>query len=220
VAAVVKPDSASSSSFNHHQPEGIAGIILAAGESRRMGRDKALLPLGPMNFLQRLIDVLRTEVPLLVVVLGHHADEIERQIVQRENIVLLRNPDYSRGQLSSIQIAVEYLLKQPVSAALLALVDHPAITREVVQALLRRYKETNAPILIPTHNGRRGHPVVFAKRLFPELLAAPLDEGARYVVHQHSAEIDFVETNEPGILLDIDFPADYEALLKRWAEPS
>lgn len=193
-----------------------AGIILTAGESRRMGRDKALLPLGHENFLKRLIQIILPEVSPLVIVLGHHADDIARHIPADERIVVLRNPDHSRGQLSSIQIAIEYLKAQPVDAALLSLVDHPAVTPKVVRALLQRCRETRAPILIPTCNGRRGHPVIFGRAVFQELLDAPLDQGARFVVHQHANEIEFVETGEEGILLDIDYPADYDALLKRF----
>jgi len=199
-----------------------------------MGRDKALLPLGHESFLQHLILMLRDAVSPLVIVLGHHAPEIERQIglgsreqgsANREErtgnaerqaaLVLLRNPDYSLGQLSSLQVALRYLERLPVSAALVALVDHPAITRGVVERLLERFEARHPLILIPTFQGRRGHPVLFARSLFQELLEAPLDQGARFVVQRHAAEVDLMETEEEGILLDIDDPADYERLLKR-----
>ncbi len=198
----------------------VAGIILAAGESRRMGRDKALLPLGQWSFLEHLAGALQGEVSPLLVVLGYHAQEIERQIPPADALVVLRNPNYSLGQLSSLQVALRHIENQPVAGALVCLVDHPAITKKVVRLLLERFAKTQAPILIPTCRGRRGHPVLFARRLFQELLDAPLEEGARSVVRKHAAEVELAETGEEGILLDIDKPEDYQALLARRDMPA
>lgn len=240
----------------------VAGIILAAGESSRMGRDKALLPLqsspaetGQQNFVQRLIAILRDEVSPLIVVLGHHAREIEAQIAEEEEgnweqgiedrkeglehkspeafrdsvpgtlfpvppLVILRNPDYHQGQLSSLKVGLRYLMNLPSSGVLVSLVDHPAITKAVVRLLLERFAAAHAPILIPTYRGRRGHPVLFARTLFQELLDAPLEEGARFVVRRHAAEAELVETDEEGIVLDVDYPSDYQALLARWVKGS
>lgn len=180
-----------------------------------MGRDKALLPLGQRSFLGHLAGALQGEVSPLLVVLGHHAQEIERQIPPADALVVLRNPNYSLGQLSSLQVALRHIENQPVAGALVCLVDHPAISKEVVRLLLERFAKTPAPILIPTCRGRRGHPVLFARRLFQELLDAPLEEGARSVVRKHAAEVELAETGEEGILLDIDKPEDYQALLAR-----
>ena len=202
----------------------VAGVILAAGESSRMGRDKALLPLHPglpggqagrQNFLQHLMDVLRGEVSPLLIVLGHHAPEIEAQIVSTDDAVVLRNPNYPLGQLSSLHVALRYLESRQATGVLVCLVDHPAITREVVRLLLERFEKTRAPIVIPTDRGRRGHPILFARPLFQELLDAPIEEGARFVVRRHAAEVDLVETGEEGILLDVDLPGDYERWLKK-----
>lgn len=194
----------------------IAGIILAAGESSRMGRDKALLPLGRETFLARLIAVLRNEVNPLRVVLGHHAEEIGARIAPLVDVQIVRNPDYRLGQLSSLQAALRSLQGRPVDGALVCLVDHPAITTAVVRAVLERFRARRSRIIIPTCRGRRGHPVFFSAELFPELLDAPLDQGARVVVRRHAAEVELVETGEEGILLDIDRPADYELLQERW----
>lgn len=203
----------------------IAGIILAAGESSRMGRDKALLPLGGETFVERLIEILRGEVNPLLVVLGHHAEEIAARIPRSANspdsddVLIVRNPDYKLGQLSSLQTALRALQGQPVAGALVCLVDHPAITTAVVRAVLEHFRMRKSRIVIPTCNGRRGHPVFFSAELFSELLDAPLDQGARVVVRRHAAEVELVETGEEGILLDIDRPDDYELLRKRWKLP-
>ena len=196
----------------------VAGVILAAGESRRMGHDKALLPLGERTFLSHLIEVLQGEVAPVVVVLGHHADEIAKTLTAPSETIVLRNPDYPLGQLSSLQVALRHLENQRVAGTLVCLVDHPAASKMVVRELVKRFRKSAAPLVIPTYNGRRGHPVLFSRCLFPELLKAPLEEGARSVVRQHGGEIEFVAVNEPGILLDVDVPADYQALLAQWAE--
>jgi len=193
-----------------------AGIILAAGESSRMGRDKALLPLGRETFVEHLVGVLRGEVRPLLVVLGHHAEEIGMRIASLADVQIIQNPDYKLGQLSSLQAALRALMHQPVDGALVCLVDHPAVTRTVVQAVLERSRRQPASIIIPTCGGRRGHPVFFSAELFPELLDAPLDEGARAVVRRHADEVELVETGEEGILLDVDRPDDYERLRERW----
>ena len=181
-----------------------------------MGRDKALLPLGRETFLKHLAEVLRGEVSPLLLVLGHHAEEIEQQIVAGPDVRILRNPDYPLGQLSSLRVALRALGSHPVAGALVCLVDHPAITKKVVRSLLERFGKSASRVLIPTYQGRRGHPVLFASSLFPELLEAPLEEGARYVVRRHAAEVELVESDEEGVVLDVDFPADYEVLLERW----
>ena len=193
----------------------IAGIILAAGESSRMGRDKALLPLGRETFLEHLIEVLRGEVRPLLVVLGYHAEEIAARLAPFTDVEIVRNPNYKLGQLSSLQAALRAPASGPVAGALVCLVDHPAITKEVVRAVLARFERHPTRIIIPTCRGHRGHPVLFPSRLFEELLDAPLEEGARAVVRRHAAEVELVETGEEGILLDVDRPADYEALLER-----
>lgn len=184
-----------------------------------MGRDKALLPLGRETFLEHLIAILQDEVRPLVVVLGHHAEEIAGRLPRSAEVRIVRNPDYKLGQLSSLKAALRSLQDppgQPIDGALVCLVDHPAITTPVVRALLERFRSRQSRIIIPTFRGRRGHPVFFAAELFPELLAAPLEEGARFVVRRHAADVDLIETEEEGILLDIDRPSDYELLRERW----
>ena len=183
-----------------------------------MARDKALLPLGDRTFLPRLIAVLQGEVALVVVVLGHDADEIAKPLTSPSETMLRRTPNSPLGQLSSLQVALRHLENQPVAGVLVCLVDHPAVNKKVVRDLLKRFQHSAAPVLIPTCNGRRGHPVLFSRSVFPELLKAPLEEGARSVVRQHGGEIEFVAVHEPGILWDVDVPADYEALLAQWVE--
>src|SRR3989304_2702285 len=106
-----------------------------------MGRDKALLPLGRETFLKHLAEVLRGEVSPLLLVLGHHAEEIEQQIVAGPDVRILRTPDYPLGQLSSLRVALRALGSHPVAGALVCLVDHPAITKKVVRSLIERFRQ-------------------------------------------------------------------------------
>lgn len=182
-----------------------------------MGHDKALLPLGERTFLSHLIGVLQGEVSPLLVVLGYHAEQVAQSITAAPEVLVLRNPNYPLGQLSSLQVALWHLENQSVAGVLVGLVDHPAVSKKVVRELVERFRKSEAPVVIPTCNGRRGHPVLFSRSIFPELLKAPLEEGARSVVRQHGGEIEFVEVNEAGILWDVDVPADYQALLAQWA---
>lgn len=190
-----------------------------------MGRDKALLPLGTGTFVERLLEVLDGVVSPIVVVLGHHAGPIEHAITpvmaRTSGARVVRNADYRLGQLSSLQAALRTLAGERVAGALVCLVDHPAIPRSVVAEMVARFRAAGAPILIPSHQSpsqgrRRGHPVLFAARLFPELLAAPPGAGARAVVNAHASEIVYVETDEEAVLWDIDRPEDYEKLIERW----
>jgi molybdenum cofactor cytidylyltransferase len=152
----------------------------------------------------------------LLVVLGHHAAEIEQQVHLPAAAQFLRNPDYHLGQLSSLRVALRHLQAHPVAGALVCLVDHPAVTKTVVRELLGRFRQSDHAILIPVWRGRRGHPVLFARRLFEELLRAPLEQGARFVVHQHASEVELVQVEEEGITWDVDRPEDYTALERRW----
>jgi molybdenum cofactor cytidylyltransferase len=198
----------------------IAGIVLAAGESRRMGRDKALLPLGRSTFVEHLARVIDGEVSPLIVVLGHHAEEIEQQIHLPPSTLVLHNPDYLLGQLSSLKVALRQIQNQPVLGAVVCLVDHPAISKALVRAMVAEFRRKPSEIVIPTWHGRRGHPIIFPSMLFDELLAAPLEEGARWVVRRHAERVVHLKTSEEGITWDIDNPEDYEALQNRWASLS
>src|SRR6266852_1524392 len=187
----------------------IAAIVLAAGESRRMGFPKALLPIEGRTFVQHIVGRLAsTRVEGIYVVLGAHRERILAAVdVTPAQVVI--NPDWELGQLSSLQAGLRALPGGEYDATVMALVDHPLIEPMVVDAVLAAFEGARRPVVVPVHNGRRGHPVLFAARLFPELLAAPLDEGARAVVRAHAAEVLEVLVPAPGILADIDTPELY-----------
>lgn len=190
----------------------IGGLVLAAGESRRMGRDKALLEYRGRSFLETILDHLRDAgIKRPVVVLGHHAGEI-RGAAHLGNAEVVVNEDYRRGQTSSLQAGLRKLDDPSVAGALLCLVDHPAASATVMRQLQNAFRNTSAPLVIPVHEERRGHPVLIGRALFAELLALDPSQGADTVIRKYHDAACFVETDERGILLDVDAPEDYRRL--------
>ena len=185
----------------------LAAVILSGGESRRMGSPKALIPYRGRTFLQHLLDA--TQHPLIspvLVVLGPHADQIRKEVtLDPANVVI--NNDWQLGQLSSIQAALRHLATgEEIDGIMLFLVDHPLISPALVDKLAAEFYRTKKPIVLPAFQGKRGHPVIFARELFAELLAAPLDKGARVVVWAHADEVLEVPTEEEGVVLNVNDP--------------
>ncbi|MFQ5926476.1 MAG: NTP transferase domain-containing protein [Terriglobia bacterium] len=200
--------------------ERIAGIILAAGESARMGQDKALLTLssaegwGATTFLEHLLrQVKDSNVGLVRVVLGANADAVQKKIPFGAAEVVV-NPNWQQGQLSSLIAALDSLPRGMTEAALVCLVDHPAISSALIRTLIDNFQQSGKLIIIPTFGGRRGHPVIFSAKLFDELRRAPRDVGARAVVRNHPGDILEVPTEEEGVVLNINDPEAYEKIRK------
>jgi molybdenum cofactor cytidylyltransferase len=195
--------------------EVIVAVILSAGESSRMGRPKALLPIEGQTFIQRIVSTLkRTRVGRIIVVLGHNSKQLAAamQPLQAE---ILHNPDYRLGQLSSLQVAVRKLQSEmDCDGILMHLVDHPYIDAALVDRMIQSFYDSQMLIVVPHWRGKRGHPVIFSRKLFDELLAAPIDQGAKAVVNAHRAETLEIETQEEGINLDIDTPELYRQHVK------
>ncbi len=190
----------------------IAGLVLAAGESSRMGRDKALLDYRGQTFLETIISTLREAgTGRIAVVLGHHADEI-RQGVKLAGVDLVFNPEWRRGQTSSLQAGLRALESPDLEAIVLTLVDHPAVSVTTVRALVACFSETGAPVVIPVQKLQRGHPVVIARKLFPALMSLSPDAGANLIIRKHRDQTQFLEVDDPGILLDVDDPETYRGL--------
>jgi len=193
----------------------IAGLILAAGESTRMGTDKALLTYRGRTFIETILATLREAgVTRLAVVLGHHADEIQR-VVDFTGVEVIVNRDYRQGQTSSLQAGLKALESgagTSVEAVLLCLVDHPAVPAEAIRALLAAFRATASPVVIPAFKGQRGHPVLIGRALFDELLGSNPEAGANSVIRKYREATQFVEVGDAGILLDVDDPETYRNL--------
>jgi molybdenum cofactor cytidylyltransferase len=187
----------------------VYAILLAAGESRRMGHPKALLKVGDETFVAHLASAMLTVASRLLIVVGAHADRVSRAIPNDPRIIVVDNPNYLRGQLSSIKAGIR-ALPDDASAALIHLVDHPNVRPDTFASVVSTYSESNKPIVIARHEGRRGHPVLFNRKLFAEILDAPEGQGARFVVNADSARVSYADVRDPGVLLDLDTPEDLE----------
>jgi len=188
----------------------IVAVVLSAGESSRMGRPKALLPIEGQTFIERIVSALKkTSVGKVIVVLGHNAGEMRRQ-TEHLPVEFLVNPDYNLGQLSSLQVAIRRLQSEPECDGMLVhLVDHPYIDPALVDEMIQGFYRSKKWIVVPRHNGKRGHPVIFSRRLFEELLAAPMDQGAKAVVDAHRHDTLEIDTDDKGVTVDIDTPELY-----------
>ena len=183
----------------------LAAAILSAGESRRMGSPKALATFQGKTFIQHLIEATRhPRIGMVRVVLGAGAANLQQQLGLDHSQVVI-NENWPQGQLSSIQAAIRSL-PEGIEGLVLCPVDHPLVPREVVGALLREFDSRGKQIVLPKYRGKRGHPVIFASSLFPELLSASPEIGARQVVWAHADDVLEVETNEEGVVLNLNDP--------------
>jgi molybdenum cofactor cytidylyltransferase len=194
----------------------LAALILAAGESRRMGSPKALLALGDKTFVDHLLQVTRhPQITIQRVVLGANAEFI-RESLSLPNEMLVVNPEWELGQLSSIQAGVRAIEASSNEGVMICPVDHPLVSASLVGELVAAFLLEGAKkgIVLPTYRGKRGHPVIFARRFYDALLEAPQDEGARAVVWENSGEVNEIETTEEGIVLNLNDPETYRNAMK------
>jgi molybdenum cofactor cytidylyltransferase len=186
-----------------------AGLILAAGESSRMGSPKALLEFRGETFLDRLIRCFSAKCSPVIVVLGHEPEVIRAGVRSAGGAVFVLNPDYQLGQFSSMQCGLRAVPNE-ADGVVFTPVDHP----NVEPGTIARLMESGARIAIPQYLGRHGHPVLFARSLIPEFLELGPDSQARTVTHRHASEIRYIDIADPGILDDIDDPEAYHRLLQ------
>lgn len=191
-------------------PQNITGLILAAGESRRMGSPKALLDYRGATFIETIADLFASRCASVIAVLGAHADQILAHHWGRPaSLRIVHNPDYLAGQTSSLQAGLR-ALPADSDGVLFTLVDHPAVAPESLDALL-------APplplIRIPRYRDERGHPIFLRRDLIPEFLALPIDSAANLVTRAHRAQTEFLDVDDPGIIADIDDPSAYQQLI-------
>jgi len=184
----------------------LAAIILAAGESRRMGRPKALLACQGTTFLGHLLRVTaHPAISMRRVVLGAAAEEIQRAAGLAPEAVVI-NPDWQRGQLSSLQAGLRSLPEGGTDGVLVCPVDQPLISALLVDRLIKAFRAQKRDIVMPTWQGHRGHPVIFSSKLYPEIFAAPADVGARAVVWAHQADLFELPTEEEGVVMNLNDP--------------
>ncbi|MCX6658893.1 MAG: nucleotidyltransferase family protein [Candidatus Bathyarchaeota archaeon] len=194
----------------------ISAILLAAGQSKRMGRTKQLLKFGKSTIVEETVrELLGSSVDELVVVLGHDADKLKASIdSDNKRIRFTVNKDYRSGIGSSIRCGVLSASSDSV-AFLIALADQPLIKSGIIDLLIRSYRSSGVGIVVPTYKGVNGHPVIMAKKYYNELIALRGDVGARQLLKDHQEDALLVEVDAPEILLDIDREDDYARIRNR-----
>ncbi len=193
-----------------------SAIILAAGESKRMGQAKQLLGVGGKTLLQSVLDsALQSDVDEVILVLGYDAERIHKAMdVGRAKIVV--NPNYAKGMITSIQEGLKALDKKS-EAFFIVLGDQPEILPHIYNRLIQEFRRVTPlqSILLPTHQGKKGHPALFSTKYLAESFKITGDVGFREIVQNHPEEVFLVELDTPSILIDIDTPEDYQEYLRK-----
>jgi molybdenum cofactor cytidylyltransferase len=202
----------------------VAAIVLAAGASTRYGQPKQLLLVGGKTMLQHVVDVvLASSVDQTIVVLGHRAGEIGASVrpglptAADKSADIVTNEEWQAGLSTSVQAGLQ-AIRPDVQAALFVLADQPAITLGMIAALLGRYRETGAPIVVPTYQGERGNPALFDRSLFAELMEVRNDQGGRQLIDRYANRTEKVEVGSEAVLVDVDTEEDYQRFKEAYGQ--
>jgi len=206
------------------------GVILAAGESSRMGRDKALLPWPPSaagsaaglaaglattdTFLSAAIRLFFSRVDVVLVVVGKNEAALA-PIVYANGASLVVNPDPERGQFSSLQAGLHEILNRGSDAAMVTLVDRPPVRMNTIETLQSAFEHATTKrkwAVIPAYQGKHGHPILLGREMVEAFLKAPDTSNAREVEHAHQSEIEYVPVDDPLVAVNVDTPEQYAAL--------
>ncbi|MFY9553688.1 MAG: nucleotidyltransferase family protein [Blastocatellia bacterium] len=192
----------------------ISAILLAAGESRRMGEFKQLLGFHDKTFVEHCVDnLLAARLDEVVVVTGHRESEVRAALGDRP-VRFVKNPQYRSGMSSSIKSGF-LALSEGTKACVLALVDQPHIGTEVIDSLIETHETSNSLVTIPRYEGKNGHPIVLDLSLKEEILSMDPAKGLRQVVAANRGRIVHVEVSNGAVLEDFDLPEDYKRLVGR-----
>jgi len=190
-----------------------AGVILAAGASSRMGRDKALLPWRDGTFLSAAIKALQGLTELVIVVAGKNAAALA-PIVNANAAFMAINPEPERGQFSSLQVGMQEVLNRGRDAAIVTLVDRPAPGLDTIARIKSEFVagDDNLWAVVPEYAGKHGHPIVVGPELLYDFLRAPATSSARDVEHAHQKHIRYLPVDDPLVAMNVDTEQDYEKL--------
>ncbi len=201
-----------------------AGVILAAGDSSRMGRDKALLPWPPQaaaqspsggTFLSAAIRSLSLATDFVVVVVGKNETALA-SVIYAQGASLVMNPDPSRGQFSSLQVGLHEVLNHGRDAAMITLVDRPPASPTTMRSLRDAFEaaDQNVWAVVPEFSGKHGHPYLIGREMIEAFLRVPATSVARDIEHQHQDHIQYVPVDDPLVAMNINTPGDYAGLAR------
>ena len=190
----------------------ITGIILAAGRSTRMEKTKQLLPFGDSTILGTVIEnALESDLDGITLVLGHEHKKIKNSLKEQFRSYRFRivvNPDYEKGQSTSLICGIKSI-DSKTDAAMFLLGDLPCVGPRTIDQIISGFDPAFSDIVVPCFKGKRGNPVIISQALFPELETISADTGARTLFSKYQNRLLKIEVDDPGILMDIDTPDDY-----------
>lgn len=191
-----------------------AGVILAAGASSRMGRDKALLPWREGTFLSAAIRALRPATDFVLVVAGANASQLE-PIVNAHAAFLVVNPDPQEGQFSSLRVGLQEVLNRGRDAAIVTLVDRPAAQQATIAQLKNAFLASDASVwaVVPEYNGKHGHPLVIRREMIGAFLDASSSATAREIEHSVQEHVLYLPVADPLVTANVDTPEDFARLI-------
>jgi len=194
------------------------GVILAAGDSSRMGRDKALLPWPPSaladTFLSAAIRLFFSHVDVVLVVAGKNEAALA-PIVYANGASLVVNPDPARGQFSSLRVGLQEVLNRGRDAAMVTLVDRPPVRMETIEILESAFERATTRrkwAVIPEYQGKHGHPILLGREMMEAFLKAPETSNARDIERAHLSQIEYVPVDDPLVAVNVDTPEQYVSL--------
>jgi len=191
----------------------VSGIILSAGESRRMGELKPLLPFAKKTIIETVIDnFLNADLFEIIVVLGYCAEKIQK-VISKYPIKIAINENYLNGMLSSVQCGINFA-DESAEGFLIGLCDQPSIDHLIISKILSQFCNQRNGIILPVHNNKRGHPIIIANRYKNEIFQLDNNIGLRQLIDCHKNDISLVEIESDVIIRDIDFPEDYKHELR------
>jgi len=173
-----------------------------------MGYPKPLLRVDSESFIARTTSLALDVAGRVVIVLGAHADRVHPAIAPHPGVIVVENRNFMDGQLSSLKVGLATAIDEHADAVIVHLADHPLVSPDTFLATVAEVGASESPIVVARYCGRRGHPVIFDRSVFAELMAAPEDQGARVVVNAKPERVLYVDVDDPGVVLDLDTPAD------------